>query len=63
MNCKKCGSKSKTIDSHPYAGTRYRLRECLSCKAQFWTVEDEPDPAEVAEMLSKGGERCTQKKS
>lgn len=51
MDCLKCGGKTKTIDSRPFAGTRYRKRKCLECNNQFWTVEDEADPNEVRDML------------
>ena len=39
MNCPKCGSKAKVIDSRPYESYIIRRRECNGCKHRFTTYE------------------------
>lgn len=43
VECPKCGSNSKVIDSRKYAGAVYRKRKCVFCNFKFWTEETELD--------------------
>ena len=55
MECPICENRTKTIDSRPWLGTRYRKRECLECGARFWTIEqycDEEDMKDVRDLLA-----------
>ena len=49
MNCPKCAGKTRTVDSRPFAGTRYRRRLC-DCGYAFWTVEELADVRDVRYM-------------
>lgn len=39
MNCPKCGGKSQIKETRTTSYGRRRMRECLSCKHKFSTVE------------------------
>lgn len=51
MICPRCGRGTRTVDSRPFAGTRYRKRKCEQGHI-FWTSEEEADMTEVREMLA-----------
>ena len=55
MECPICENKTKTVDSRPWSGIRYRKRRCDACGETFWTVEhicSNDDLKDVREMLS-----------